>query len=140
MRLLERKHLTIDLYDEPVRHLATTWVGYSTRNDFLSGIDTITGIMLEQNIRHVLNDIRRQQAVGIESQGIAAARILRYIETYGTFRQAMIITDDVYIKFAAMNFDNRIRNQGNCDVNRFFSTPQDGLSWLVQQRVLVSAG
>lgn len=135
MRVHDLKFLTIDLKETPVKHLVTKWIGHASTEDFLKGIETILDTMQKHNIKHVLNDIREQQVIGVDAQEGAAQRVKAYIGKNGMFKQAMLSSRDVFIKFASQNFDKKVQGTVKDEVNRFFDKETDAVAWLATQKL-----
>jgi hypothetical protein len=130
MRLYEFKYLTIDLIDAPVQHLRTTWKGFSHKADFLNGIDLILASMKQNKVKLILNDIREHQVIGVDSQTEAAEKVKNYVINNGIFKQAMLSSKDVFIKFGSHNFDKKVQGHVKDEINRFFDKEEDALQWL----------
>jgi hypothetical protein len=134
MRLHDLKYLTIDLIDLPVQHLRTTWKGFSNKADFLNGIDLILSSMKTKKVMLVLNDIREHQVIGVDSQTEAAEKVKNFVMSNGIFKQAMLSSKDVFIKFGSHNFDKKVQNHVKDEINRFFDREEDAIEWLALQK------
>lgn len=135
MKLFETSHLQVELKEEPVKHLVTTWIGYSSKEDFLKGIDTILKLLNEHKVKHIVNDIRQQQVVGTDAQQEAAEKVMNHVKKHGAFKQAMIVSQDVFMKFGSKNFDKQVKGQVRDEINRFFDSVEEGENWLKTQQV-----
>jgi hypothetical protein len=135
MILHDFKYLKIEVKDAPLKHLVTTWIGHSTKDEFLKGIDLILDGMVKNHVRHVLNDIREHKVIGVDSQNEAADKVKKFVMTHGLFKQAMLSPKDVFIKFGSKNFDKKIQDSVKDEINQFFDTEEQALKWLVSQKV-----
>lgn len=134
MRIHDLKYLTIDFNDQPIPHLRTTWKGYSNKVDFLNGIDLILTSLKKNNLKLILNDIRDQQVVGVESQTEAAEKVKQFVMSNGIFKQAMLSPKDIFLKFGSQNFDKKVQNHVKDEINRFFDKEEDAMAWLLEQK------
>ena len=135
MKLHDSKYLSIDLIDQPVSHLRTTWKGYSSKNDFLNGIDLILANLKKNNLKLILNDIRDHQVIGVDAQTEAAEKVKNFVMANGIFKQAMLSSKDVFIKFGSHNFDKKVQNHVKDEINRFFDREEDAIDWLKSQKL-----
>jgi hypothetical protein len=135
MTLHDIKYLKIDLRDMPLKHLVTTWNGHTTKDEFLKGIDLILDTLQKQKLRHILNDIREHKVIGVDSQTEAAEKVKTYVMKHGVFKQAMLLSKDVFIKFGSQNFDRKVQNSVKDEINQFFDTEEQAMTWLSAQKV-----
>ena len=135
MQLHDLKYLIIDLVDSPFPHLRTTWTGYTAKDSFLKGIDLILACVRQHKIKHILNDIRQHQVIGVDAQTEAAEKVKQFIIANGIFKQAMLIPHDVFLKFGSKNFDKKVQDSVKDEVNRFFDNEDDAMVWLKSQKL-----
>jgi hypothetical protein len=129
-KLHESKFLTIELHEQPFKHLVTRWDGFTKNEDFLNSIDLILKCIATNNAKLVLNDIRTHQGVGPDAQAEAAKKVKEFVEKKGPFKQAMLVSDEIFLQFSSKNFDKKLKAQVKDEINKFFSNEKDALAWL----------
>jgi hypothetical protein len=108
----------------------TSWLGLPVSAVFQDGVNTILKCCEENDVRKLLSDIRFQEQISNEDELFADRAICRHAERHGPLHQAIVLSNEVFLKFNASDFDRCLEEK--CHVKQFFSNEKEAVAWLLE--------
>lgn len=130
MILFDSSYLKIEFRNVPCRHLVTSWLGLPVSEIFQEGIHTILRCCEENDVRKLLSDIRFQEKVSADDELFAEQAICRHAARYGLLHQVVVLSNEVFLKFNASDFDRCLADKYH--VKQFFPNEKEAVAWLLE--------
>ena len=130
MILFDSANLKIEFRNVPCRHLVTSWLGLPVSEIFQEGINTILRCCEENDVRKLLSDIRFQEQIPNDDELFAEQAICRHAARHGLLHQAVVLSNEVFLKFNASDFDRCFEEKYH--VKQFFSNEKEAVAWLLE--------
>jgi hypothetical protein len=106
----------------------TSWLGLPVSAIFQDGVATILRCCEENNVRKLLSDIRFQEQISEDDQCRAEQAITRHAAQHGRLHQAVILSNEVFLKFNARDFDRAFEQKYY--IKQFFANEKEAVAWL----------
>lgn len=130
--LYETNYLKI-VFDEEIQGLIITWIGFTSSENFKSGVDKIVSIMAERNIAKTITDLTEHRVIGAEDQTYAANTSIEFDRTHWKVKRAIITPKDVFTRFGIKQVNAQVAKTESQE-RRFFATIEEAKLWLNEEQ------
>ena len=130
MVLFDSSYLKIEFRNVPCRHLVSSWLGMPVSKNYHDGINTILKCCEENDVRKLLNDIRFQEQLSEDDEDFADEAIGRHAERCGLLHEAIVMSNQVFLKFNKRHFDRCLHDKYH--IKQLFSNEKEAIAWLME--------